>query len=75
MSRVSEFLRGFGSAIDLFGTSFQLSIKADEIRDQKPGDGFRKDAEALRSDWEAVGRDMRWAMAQVSGGVPDDNPR
>lgn len=60
-----DFLRGFGSAIDLFGASFQLSIKADEIRDQKPGDGFRKDAEALRSDWDAVGRDMRMAFERV----------
>lgn len=59
------FLRGFGSVLDLFGTSSGVGYYADEIRDQKPGDGFRRDAEALRSDWEAIGMDMRKATDDV----------
>lgn len=64
-SGLRAFLYGFGNILDLFGTSSGLGYRADEIRDQRPDDGFRRDAEALASDWRAIGMDMRHAMKQV----------
>lgn len=64
-SGLRAFLYGFGSILDIFGTSSGLGYRADEIRNQRPGDGFRADAEALASDWRAVGGDMWRAMGQL----------
>jgi hypothetical protein len=65
-SGLRAFLHGFGSILDIFGTSSGLEYRADEIRNQRPGDGFRKDAEALASDWRAVGGDMHRAMNRLT---------
>lgn len=45
--RWKHFLRGVGSVMNLF-----------PVVELEPID----DAEAIRSDWEAVGEDLRWAM-------------
>lgn len=49
------FWQGAASAFDLFGQSFDPVI---EILDE------RSDLDALKSDWEAIGRDFEIAIAQ-----------
>ncbi|MEI6387250.1 MAG: hypothetical protein WCQ50_11475 [Spirochaetota bacterium] len=51
-----RFLAGFASAFDLFGVNGPRITEADLL------DGPRRDAEALRDDWIAVGGDLRTAM-------------
>ena len=45
-----HFLRGVGSVMNLF-----------PVAELEPID----DEEAIRSDWEAVGEDLRWAMEKA----------
>jgi len=49
------FWQGAASAFDLFGQSFDPDVF---VLDD------RNDAEALASDWEAIGKDFEVAMAQ-----------
>lgn len=55
--RDSAFLVGFGSALDLGATLRDLPEPSDTP--------WKDDAEAIRSDWVQVGRDMYAAMAVV----------
>jgi hypothetical protein len=52
---LKSFFSGFGRALDLFAT------QRPQI-DYNEEDGWKKDAEALASDWAAVGNDMRKVM-------------
>lgn len=51
------FLRGIASTLDLFGTLYH---------DESMKILKRTDAEALASDWEAVGNNMKHAMAEYN---------
>jgi hypothetical protein len=55
-SAISAFLKGFASAFDITGG----------VETPDPNDGFRKDTEAIRGDWQRVGDDMRRAMNIVA---------
>ena len=57
----SSFWEGFGRCLDLFGT---LEYK----RTRKPE---QADYLALRSDWEAVGRDMWYALGEFEKQHPE----
>lgn len=46
-----DFFRGVGSVVDLFGVS---APQVDRPKDDDAA--FRRDAEAIRGDWEAVAR-------------------
>ena len=48
---MKDFLRGVGSVINLF----PLERKGPSISD-------RSDIDAIKSDWEKVGKDMRFAI-------------
>ncbi len=50
---VNSFLRGFGSVLDISGISYKTNIQKYTSK---------TDAEAIASDWRAVGDDMRKAM-------------
>lgn len=56
-SDMSPFSEGLGSAFDMTGT-FLTPLPRQT--------GFRRDAEALRADWSAVGDDLRAAMAEYA---------
>lgn len=56
-SGLTAFLDGFGSAVDLFG------VRLGTGDSQRPA-GQMGDAMALRSDWFAVGDDIRKAIAE-----------
>lgn len=51
---MKNFLHGVGSVINLFPTH-KLSSKT--VQQPK-----RSDTDAMRSDWEKVGTDMRWVV-------------
>jgi len=53
---VENIISGIGSILDIYGN---LNIADRTIEPEKA------DLEALRSDWEQVGADMRWAMGAV----------
>ncbi|MDR1899742.1 MAG: hypothetical protein LBQ55_07035 [Treponema sp.] len=55
---IAPFIKGFASAFDISGQSFISISDLDS--------GFQKDREALRSDWEAIGNDMRHAMNAIA---------
>jgi len=48
------FLKGFASAFDITG---QTLLDFPDLKN-----GFQRDAEALRRDWQRVGNDLRTAM-------------
>lgn len=50
--KFQAFLRGFGSVVDISGSSFQPAEKQPRMSDEQ----------ALRSDWMAIGNDFRKAM-------------
>jgi hypothetical protein len=52
------FMDGFASAFDLSGQTFISIPDLDS--------GFQKDHEALKSDWEAIGNDLRRSMNIVA---------
>jgi hypothetical protein len=54
------FWRGWLSIFDLSGQSF---ISMPDLEN-----GMERDREAIASDWQKVGDDLRWAMNQVPGG-------
>ena len=56
------FLEGVASAFDLTGALHEPPRRAT---------GFRRDGEALASDWRAVGDDLRAAMAEYATGYSD----
>jgi hypothetical protein len=56
--KTQAFLNGFMSAFDISGQAFISIPDLDN--------GFQKDCEALRGDWQRVGDDMRHAMNIVS---------
>lgn len=62
--KMQSFLRGFGSVLDLGGTSF---------RSQPTFRRRESDGAALKSDWEAIGRDFRKAMNDHSPNYLRDN--
>ena len=51
-SKLQSFLRGFGSVLDVSGSSFRPAEKQSRMTDKQ----------ALRSDWDAIGGDFRKAM-------------
>lgn len=53
ISRFPSFLEGLARALDLGGSLWNL--------DEEPV----SDADALASDWQAVGNDMYWALGRV----------
>lgn len=55
---MARLRRSFGE-----GVGSIMSIQGSDVR--MPLGSLRTDAELLRSDWERVGRDMRWAMRNV----------
>jgi len=57
-----DFLRGFGSVIDIFGISAPKTPRYDD-----PNDGPRRDCAALASDWRKVGDELRAGMRQQPG--------
>ena len=61
-SRMTAFFKGFGRALDL-GANFQDD---DEF--------IRDDAEAILSDWQAVGNDIRIAMSQATAQMQIKRP-
>jgi hypothetical protein len=60
------FWQGWASAFDLSGGSADLSQWLPNLDD--PLDGYKKDTEAIASDWRAVGDSLRWAMGHVDDG-------
>jgi hypothetical protein len=52
--KTPTFLKGFVSAFDITG---QTLLDIPDLRN-----GFQRDAEALRGDWQRVGSDLRRAM-------------
>jgi len=57
MERLAEnIISGIGSILDVYGN---LNIADHSMEPEKV------DMEALRSDWEQVGADMRWAMGVI----------
>ncbi|GHU49415.1 hypothetical protein FACS1894200_08020 [Spirochaetia bacterium] len=54
--KLKAFLKGFRSAFDLTGSTFELPSL---------NDGLEADARAIRGDWQRVGDDLRKAMNQV----------
>lgn len=59
---MSPFSEGLVSAFDMTGT-FLTPLPSQT--------GFRRDAEALRADWSAVGDDLRAAMAEYATEEPE----
>ena len=57
-TRLQSFLKGFRSAFDLTGRTY---IQVPDL-----SNGWIKDGEAIRGDWDRIGNDMRKAMGQVS---------
>lgn len=56
---LSEFFSGFGQVLDIRGTYYE------HITDKYLNTPSEKlDRDALRSDWQAVGDDIRHAMAE-----------
>ncbi len=52
-----SFTDGFAHALDLFGNGFRSPLP------NKPG--HEVDAEAIASDWAAIGDDLRRAMGRI----------
>jgi hypothetical protein len=52
--KLPTFLKGFASAFDITG---QTLLDFPDF-----STGFQRDAQALRSDWQRVGNDLRAAM-------------
>jgi hypothetical protein len=61
------FWQGFASVFDLFGVHHERRYKA--LMKDVLG---KTDAEAIRSDWEAVGGDLRKAIEQVEAARKDE---
>jgi hypothetical protein len=57
---IEAFWKGWLSTFDLSGGTFLEMPDLDR--------GPERDCEAIASDWQAVGNDLRWAMGQVIGG-------
>lgn len=57
---LKSFLLGFASLFDVLG-----ALAASPRPRVTPA---QADLEAMRSDWEAVGNDLRFAIDQVAGG-------
>ncbi len=57
-----SFWTGFGSCIDLFGVTFEYN----RALTPKQADYF-----AIRSDWAAVGQDIRHALGEFEEQHPD----
>jgi hypothetical protein len=53
------FFHGFGSVLDLSGSSFTSSLPARYHRLPE------SDAEAIRSDWDAVGEDFKQVFGDL----------
>ena len=56
-SKISAFIRGYTSAFDISGRTFKFPDLSN---------GFQRDGEALRGDWERIGNDMRKVMDIVA---------
>jgi len=57
-TKLPSFLKGFASAFDLSG---QTSLETPDFNN-----GFQRDAEALRRDWQQIGDDMRKSMDRLA---------
>jgi len=56
--KLPTFLKGFASAFDITGQTLL------DIPDLNTG--FQRDTEAIRSDWQQVGNDLREAMGSFA---------
>jgi len=56
------FLRGIASLMDFTGALNRDVIA--QIRERHDAESTQSDADAIRSDWEAVGESMRWAIQE-----------
>jgi hypothetical protein len=57
-SKIQAFFDGFVSAFDIGGQTFISIPDLDS--------GFQKDREAIKGDWENIGKDLRRAMDIVT---------
>ena len=64
------FWTGFASVFDLFGVQSQR--RYDALMKDLGRDPHKTDAEAIRSDWEAVGGDLRKALDRVEAARKDE---
>lgn len=53
---MTDFLKGFGSVLNLFPNDEENPIKTSESI---------SDTDAISSDWKTVGDDLRWAMGEM----------
>lgn len=58
-----NFLKGYGSVLNLFPSTPPPQIT---VKIHPKQDGPQSDQEALRKDWEAIGKDMWSAMNDYS---------
>jgi len=63
--RNSAFFKGFGSILNLSGGVDHSKLPYSDILTDLEYDGFEKDRKALRSDWEAIGNDMKFILNQL----------
>ena len=68
------FWTGIGSLMDVCGAlnMYDISPAAAKM-DYDPASAAKADYEALRSDWEAVGESMRWAISQHEKEISKNN--
>jgi len=56
---ILDFVRGMGNVLCIFPSNINIEPKRSE-------DGMFADAEAIQSDWQAVGDDIRKVMNEVT---------
>ena len=65
------FLRGIASLMDFTGALNRDAIE--QILERSKADTMQSDADAIRSDWEAVGENLWWAINEYEKKVKEGN--